>query len=160
MSGNLFGPPHLTECRTLAFTGLATHARWKHSGTRSIRPPSAQMLITAGAGTSEGGLLLNMQREAAPPDGTPALGRKSLPVQPEWKRKAFCFHLVTAEQLNMTCSCWVMSSHYTSSPSESIFCDWLDVRGAVSLLLCQPGGLSIFSPLHIEAAAINRELIK
>lgn len=80
------------------------------------------MLITAGAGTgtSEGGLLFSMQMEAAPLDGTAVLRRKSLPVQPEWNRKAFCFHLIIADQLNMTYSWGVLSSHYTSTPPESL----------------------------------------
>ena len=86
----------------------------------SLSVPSAQMLITAGAGTSERSLLFSMQMEAAPLDGTAALRRKSPPVQPERKRKAFCSHLVAADLLNMTHSWRVTSSHYTSSPSESI----------------------------------------
>lgn len=60
------------------------------------------MLITAGAGTSERGLLFSMQMEATPLDGTAVLKRKTLPVQPEWSGNQFRFTLIVAYQLNIT----------------------------------------------------------
>lgn len=112
----------------------------------SLPVPSAQMLITAGAGTSERGLLFSMQMEAVPLDGTAVLRRKSLPVQPEWNRKAFCFHLITADQLNMTCSWWVTSyQHSLSEPSR----DWMGVWGLLFLLRIIAGGkLEVFQSFH------------
>lgn len=123
----------------------------------SLSVPSAQMLITAGAGTSERRLLFSMQMDAAPLDGTAVLRRKSLPVQPEWNRKAFCFHLIAADQLNMTYSWWVTSSHYTSTPPVSVL-----VIGWVYEALSFPDncwwqirGLSICLEPHNVAKAIN-----
>lgn len=125
----------------------------------SLSVPSAQMLITAGASTSERRLLFSMQMEAAALDGTAVLRRISLPVWLEWKRKAFCFHLIIADQLNMTYSWWVTSSHYTSAPSESILMIGWVLGGPLLLLRIIAGGkigdLLVFSLPHNVAKAIN-----
>lgn len=60
----------------------------------SLCVPSAQMLITAGADTSERGLLFSMQIAAAPLDGKVVL-RKYLLGQPDWNRFAFILSLQT-----------------------------------------------------------------
>lgn len=83
---------------SLCMPNTSYHTQKKHFGILSVT--AAQMLMAAGAGTSQKRLLFSMQMKAAPLDGTAALSRKSLPARFTWmERKGnlcvfFPFHLI------------------------------------------------------------------
>lgn len=67
---------------SLCMPNTSYHTQKKHFGILSVT--AVQMLMAAGAGTSQKRLLFSMQMKAAPLDRTAVLSRKSLPARFTW----------------------------------------------------------------------------